>query len=50
MKGRLKGELRIVSLTTQQLKTVAEENSDYVATDLVSLLDWVERQYNIVVS
>lgn len=50
MKGRLKGELRIVSLTTQELQTAAEENSDYVAKDLSSLLDWAERQYNIIIS
>ena len=48
MKGRLKGELRIVSLPPPELQAAAEENSDYVAKDLLSLVEWAERQYNIV--
>jgi len=49
MKGRLKGELRIASSTTQELQSVAEENSDYLVKDLLSLLEWSEREYNAVV-
>ncbi len=45
MKGRLKGELRIAVLATQELQAVAEENSDHVAKDLLSLVEWAERQY-----
>src|SRR6185503_13613419 len=48
MKGRLKGELRIAALATPELQATAEENSDYVAKDLQSLVDWAERQYNVV--
>jgi len=46
MKGRLKGELRIAAHATQELQAAAEENSDYVAKDLLSLVEWGERQYN----
>lgn len=46
MKGRLKGELRIAVLATAELKAVAEENSDHVAKDLPSLVEWAERQYS----
>jgi hypothetical protein len=49
MKGRLKGELRIASSTTQELQPVAEENSDYVPKDLLPLTEWAEREYNTVV-
>ncbi len=48
MKGRLRGELRIAVLSTPELQAVAEENSDYVAKDVLSLIEWAERQYNIV--
>ncbi|HEX2014096.1 MAG TPA: winged helix-turn-helix domain-containing protein [Nitrososphaera sp.] len=48
MKGRLKGELRIAALATPELQAAAEENSDHVAKDLLSLVEWAERQYNIV--
>lgn len=48
MKGRLKGELRIAVLATPELQAAAEENSDHVAKDLLSLVEWAERQYSIV--
>jgi methanogenic corrinoid protein MtbC1 len=44
MKGRLKGELKIAVLAAPELQAVAEENSDHVAKDLPSLLEWAERQ------
>ena len=47
MKGRLRGELRIAVLATPELQAVAEENSDHVAKDLLSLVQWAEREYNI---
>jgi methanogenic corrinoid protein MtbC1 len=47
MKGRLKGELRVAVLATLELQTAAEENSDHVAKDLLSLVEWAEREYNI---
>jgi methanogenic corrinoid protein MtbC1 len=50
MKGRLKGELRIACSTTQDLFTVAQENSDHIIKDLLSLVGWAEREYNIIVS
>ena len=46
MKGKIKGELRITAVTTQQLQPVAEENSDYVAKDLLALVEWAEREFN----
>jgi methanogenic corrinoid protein MtbC1 len=46
MKGRVRGELRIAVLAAPELQAAAEENSDYVAKDLPSLVDWAERQYN----
>jgi len=48
MKGRLKGELRVATLATPELQATADENSDFVAKDLLSLLDWAERQYDVV--
>jgi hypothetical protein len=50
MKGRLKGELRIACSTTQKLHAVAEENSDYIIKDLLSLVEWAEREYSIISS
>lgn len=47
MKGRLKGELRIAVLATPEQQAAAEENSDHVAKDLSSLIEWAERQYSI---
>ena len=46
MKGRLKGQLRITAITTQELQPMAEEGADYVANDLLSLIEWAEREYN----
>ena len=46
MKGRIKGELRVTATTTQQLQAVAEESSDYVAKDLLALVEWAEREFN----
>ena len=45
MKGRLKGELRVAVFATQELQAVAEENADHVARDLLSLVEWAEREY-----
>jgi hypothetical protein len=50
MKGRLKGELRIVAITTQELQPVAEDGADYVTKDLLSLVEWAEREYNNTIS
>ncbi len=50
MKGRIKGDLRIVAVTTQQLQPVAEESSDYAAKDLLALVEWAERQLNYRIS
>jgi hypothetical protein len=46
MKGKIKGDLRITAVTTQQLRPVAEESTDYVAKDLVALIEWAEREFN----
>ena len=46
MKGKVKGDLRITVVTTQQLQPVAEESSDYVAKDLVALIEWAEQEFN----
>ncbi len=48
MKGKLRGELRIAAIATPELQASAEENSDHVAKDLLSLVQWAEREYNIV--
>jgi len=50
MKGRLKGQLRIMAITTQELQPMAEEDADYVAKDLLSLIEWAEREYNNTIS
>jgi methanogenic corrinoid protein MtbC1 len=50
MKGRLKGQLRIIAITTQELQPMAEEGADYVAKDLLSLIEWAEREYNNSIS
>jgi len=50
MKGRVRGELRITTVTTTQLQTVAEESSDYVAKDLLALVEWAEREFNYRIS
>jgi len=46
VKGRIKGELRIAAITAQQLQQVAEETTDYVAKDLLSIVDWADREFN----
>ena len=46
MKGKIKGDLRITAVTTQQLQPVAEESTDYVGKDLVALIEWAEREFN----
>lgn len=46
MKAKIKGELRVVALTTQELHPVAQESSDYVAKDLLALVEWAEREFN----
>ena len=50
MKGRVRGELRITTVTTPQLRPVAEESSDYVAEDLLALVEWAEREFNYRIS
>jgi methanogenic corrinoid protein MtbC1 len=47
LKGRLKGELKIAISATPELQQAAEEAYDYSARDLLSLVEWAERQYNI---
>jgi methanogenic corrinoid protein MtbC1 len=46
LKGRLKGQLLIATNTTEELKPIAEEGADYVAKDLLSLVEWSEHEYN----
>ena len=46
MKAKIKGELRVGALTTQELHPVAQESSDYVAKDLLALIEWAEREFN----
>jgi thymidylate synthase ThyX len=48
LKGRLKGELRIATFATPELKEAAEESYDYSAKDLPSLIEWAEREYATV--
>jgi methanogenic corrinoid protein MtbC1 len=50
MKGRIKGEVHITAVTTQQMQPVAEESSDYVAKDLLDLIEWAEREFNYRIS
>ena len=50
MKGRVRGELCITTVTTPQLRPVAEESSDYVAEDLLALVEWAEREFNYRIS
>jgi methanogenic corrinoid protein MtbC1 len=45
LKGRLKGELRIAALASSELVQAAEENADFVARDLQSMIEWSERQH-----
>ena len=46
MKAKIKGEVRVGALTTQELHPVAQESSDYVAKDLLALVEWAEREFN----
>ena len=47
MKGRVKGELRLVVYTTAELQHIAEEAEvDYLAKDMQSVVDWAEREYS----
>jgi methanogenic corrinoid protein MtbC1 len=46
MKAKIKGELRVGVLTSQELHPVAQESSDYVAKDLLALVEWAEREFN----
>jgi methanogenic corrinoid protein MtbC1 len=46
MKAKIKGELRVGALTTHELHPVAQESSDYVAKDLLALVEWAEREFN----
>ena len=46
MKAKIKGELRVGALTTQELHPVAQESSDYVAKDLLAMVEWAEREFN----
>jgi methanogenic corrinoid protein MtbC1 len=48
MRGRLKGELRIVALASPNIQPAAEESVDYAGRDLQSVLDWSERQYSSI--
>ena len=48
MKGRLKGELRLAVSATEELRQVAEEGSDHIAKDLLSLTEWAESEYSRV--
>lgn len=47
LKGRLKGELRIAISATPELQQAAEEGYDYSAKDILSLVEWADREYNI---
>ncbi|MGI0037257.1 MAG: B12-binding domain-containing protein [Nitrososphaera sp.] len=47
LKGRLKGELRIAISATPELQQAAEEAYDYSAKDLLSLVEWAEREYSV---
>src|SRR5918998_3936525 len=46
MKAKIKGELRVGVLTTQELHPIAQESTDYVAKDLLALVEWAEREFN----
>ena len=46
LKGRLKGHLRVAIFATPELQQAAEEAYDYSAKDLLSLVEWAEREYN----
>ena len=47
MKAKLKAEVRIVIFTTPELRNTIESlGTDYIANDLNSLIEWVEREYH----
>ena len=46
MKGKIKGELLTAAITTQDLQPNAQESTDYVAKDLLSLVEWAEREFS----
>lgn len=46
LRGKIKGELRIAVIATDELQPVAQESSDYVAKDLLALVEWAEREFN----
>jgi methanogenic corrinoid protein MtbC1 len=46
LKGKIKGELRIAVVAPDEIQPVAQESSDYVAKDLLALVDWAEREFN----
>ena len=46
LKAKIRGELRVGALTTQELQPVAQESSDYMAKDLLALVEWAEREFN----
>jgi methanogenic corrinoid protein MtbC1 len=46
MKDKIKGELRTAAITTQDLQPTAQESTDYVAKDLLSLVEWAEREFS----
>jgi len=44
--GKIKGELRIAVVATDEIQHIAQESSDYVAKDLLALVEWAEREFN----
>ncbi|HZB80978.1 MAG TPA: winged helix-turn-helix domain-containing protein [Nitrososphaera sp.] len=46
MKDKIKGELRTAAITTQDLQPMAQESTDYVAKDLLGLVEWAEREFS----
>ena len=47
MKAKLKAELRIVLFASPELRNIIDYlGSDYIASDLNSLIKWVEREYD----
>lgn len=47
LKGRLKGEFRLAISAPQEVQTAIEEGFDYSAKDLLSLVEWAEREYSV---
>jgi methanogenic corrinoid protein MtbC1 len=46
LEGKIKGELRIAVVATDEIQHVAQESSDYVTKDLLALVEWAEREFN----